>query len=731
MRYPLIRQQAGVTVTVPTLNGGINLNDDLSTINDNQLTNADNVWWYRNALRTRPGLKNTQYGSLDISRLGDSYAIDRFVACGAISERESLVVKQNEFGGICGYSLQADGGLTPLGKTDIVPISFEQPPCYGVKWSGNSEGKYYFFLRSGQVLEQGPKTTDGTERELVEAKPYVPLVLVNGKGAATEGELSSKPEGDVYEGYNMLTGQYRCTYSTNGKWFYFRLPSGEVISELKAEITLFNRDDGTLRTISCTLNAENRYFADAEVKIKEVGEDFESVYPKEAHARVRVDCEPKTGRIRVDCVGFDDGGEIRGQGIAPTPVPTVNSNNLAIIVTDNGREAYTKRHDICQMSKCTWFGGDRSGLAGGTRLFVTGNTAHPNLVHWSDVNNPLYFPENNYAYVGDSSEAVTGFGKQGDILVIFKEHEIYYAQYVAGSDSDYEYATKSGVDITTYMAKFPLTPLHSTIGCDCPGSIRLVNNRLVWADSSGRVYMLPTVNQYNERNVREISPNIQAALREHSKEVLRAATAGEYNGYYILLVEDKLYLLDTQNSAFVSFNYYSKENDAQRALPWYIWTLDPALSEFDKGCWAAMVSDGDNLSLLRQPLSKDERDWKVFGVEGDTDEGAPIRCHFTTKLFDFGRKDLRKAIRQLYIGLSDSPESSVRVSYITDDYSAEDVYTLEGNGDHAEGHPGYMRTHRLTPGINRVRLFAVRCDSDGTMAVDGIQIKTKPQGVVR
>ena len=31
----------------------------------------------------------------------------------------------------------------------------------------------------------------------------------------------------------------------------------------------------------------------------------------------------------------------------------------------------------------------------GTRLFVTGNKDKPHLVHWSEVNNPLYFTKDN------------------------------------------------------------------------------------------------------------------------------------------------------------------------------------------------------------------------------------------------------------------------------------------------------------------------------------------------
>lgn len=79
----------------------------------------------------------------------------------------------------------------------------------------------------------------------------------------------------------------------------------------------------------------------------------------------------------------------------------MRSNNLTVTAwkTNAG-----DREKICRMVQNTWFGGDRSGVAGGTRLFVCGNPEHPNLMHWSDVNNPLYFPENNYAYIGGGDQ---------------------------------------------------------------------------------------------------------------------------------------------------------------------------------------------------------------------------------------------------------------------------------------------------------------------------------------
>ena len=216
----------------------------------------------------------------------------------------------------------------------------------------------------------------------------------------------------------------------------------------------------------------------------------------------------------------------------------------------------------------------------------------------------------------------------------------------------------------------------------------------------------------------------------YTADELKAAVATEYKGHYMLILPDgTAYLLDVGNSAFQSYAYYASEKKANRALPWYIWKLDDGADE-----WVTVVGDGERLCLLKQPIYMPVyggQEWTLYALDGDTDDGEPIACSFTTKLFDFGRRDVKKAITHLYLGVADSPTNTVRVSYITDVYTAEDAYIIEGSGDHNEREPGYMRTHRLTPNVHRVRLFGVRCDSEGAMAVDGIQIKMKPQGVVR
>ena len=73
--------------------------------------------------------------------------------------------------------------------------------------------------------------------------------------------------------------------------------------------------------------------------------------------------------------------------------------------------------DVCANTQSIWYGGSTGGISGGSFLFMAG--AEPNKLIWSDVDNPLYFPENNYLRVGSDSEKITKLAKMGNNLVIF------------------------------------------------------------------------------------------------------------------------------------------------------------------------------------------------------------------------------------------------------------------------------------------------------------------------
>ena len=707
MKYPSMNRGSKYRVEVPQLSGGTNMADAVQRVEDNQLTDSLNVWWHDNVLQTRPGLQKT--GEI----FGTTWTK---TVVQVLNEQETFLIHWN--GGNGSWSFRAEllstrdnPSYTNRG-TGTVHITTSAPNALLVRAPKGADTDWYAILPD-QVLQHTLTEGDpGAEEWTTVTDYYIPTVLVNGKGnRVSNGSLT----GTLYEGYNLLTPRFKAKFTSDGDTNnsvnsymgsnQFRLPCKVDTSQPASIEIVFTEHT---YTISLPADAGSKYL---------VG----SVQIDGKYIGGTLDAYPITF---LDALLYEDGTlEFSGtrknsQGGYSTLVDGIPAraaaNNITVTATAAGITAADHRK-IGSMTRCCWFGGDRSGLAGGTRLFVCGNPEEPNLICWSDVNKPLYFPENNYAYVGDTSQPVTGFGKQGDLLMIFKESELYAAQYVAGTNYSAEDVENGKiVDVAAAAAQFPLTPIHPTIGCDCPDTIRLVNNRLCWADSSGYVYMLPTVNQYNERVVREISDNIRRALMTHTKEEWRNARACEYGGHYLLAVGRRAYLLETNNSSYASYTYYAKETAAQRLLPWYIWEFPAATF--------AIAGDRERVRLIQGGYA--------YTLAGDTDDGSAIHSRFETKLFDFGKRQAGKGIHQLYITVADAG-CTARVSYITEDYTAEDAYLIEAEETETPYSAGYFRPFRLSPNLHRVREFGIRCESDGKMAVAGLSIDYTIQGVVR
>ncbi len=697
MKYIPMNRRGLTTVKLPSLNGGVNLYDIPTEAADNQLTACENVWWYKGALRTRPGVKATPIPHMrhDIEQM--------------INEREMLVVATlNAYLQVSHIHLQ--NGRTNLGPADSGnAFAGGAKTLLGYRVPSNSNDEWNFLLDNGKIIQGGANETAG----LKEAEPYIPTVLINGYGSAQKP--TADVSADIYEDYNMLTRAYTCLYTTDGESQYWPLPEKNLgVSEdgtKLAHVELTMEGGGITATYKVDLPADGTAVYQ-NVRASELGvsdTEYQSL-------RIMFSIDPVNGYLITRVLGLQkpQGSEIPVE-VGIGQLPRVTNNNLKVTVW-RAAEHDKNRDTICKMTRCTWYGGSRSGLAGGSRLFVCGNPDEPNLLHWSGIQHPLYFPEHNYARVGNGNEAITAFGKQGELLILFKEHQMYAVQYVAGDEDDYDYAQENGVPITTYMAMFPVTPLHDSIGCDCPDTVRLVNNRLVWANSNGHVYMLTATNQFSERNVRDISRNIAEDMAAQG-EALKTAVSGEYEGYYMLAVGQRVYLLDTQNSAFASFNYYSSEDTARKALPWYIWQLPINVR--------GMISDGHRVLML-----PDGNDY-LYEFGGDTDDGNPIPAHFATKMFDFGMKDRTKSVGQIYIGAHVVPEGSVALTYLSEKGNRRDPYEIDGGELAAMGNEGGLRSMRLTPHTHLIQTFGIRVDATAAMAVDGITIKVKQQGVVR
>lgn len=721
MRIPKMPKSNQYRVSVPALNGGVNLNDAPNLVEDNQLTAVLNMWWKDQALRTRAGLATTVERSFHIqtSGMGDSltYKVYPPVRVYRDGKPEDYVCCSCEFETSRAnhvfhfYRFNESGSATHVSSLTFLDYEDGDPYATGMfMFAANPTedgiGLYAVF-NSGDIYSMNKNF----ELQKIEKSAfYAPLVVVNAVGVDDTG---SPPvvSGTQFEGYNLLSGAFRTAFTTDGKAHEFKLPLDNLtLNNGESPAVEYTGTDGTVTRWESFSNTMLYAQASAEIG----GET------------VTVKLYRQSGIIE-----FSTGAD------TPYPLPGSISNNLIVTAWKTDPEATKK---ISNMQFATWFGGDRSGINGGTRLFASGNPDHPNLVHWSDINNPLYFPENNYAYIGESSQKVTGFGKQTDILVIFKEHEIYSAEYVSGNTyTAQDVIDGKVVDVTANAAVFPITPINSGIGCDCPNTIQLCNNRLIWATSDGAVYGLMAANQASERNVRKLSAMIESRLKAEDRYLLKSALSCDVDGHYMLFVWNRVYLLDYMDGVFQYYATYSDERKAQRNMSWYCW-------EFPKECTpAAVMPKGDRLSafcIRNYPYTDSSGMPKkaLFGaaylLDGERDcvfhpsgpafetgefdisvEDREIQSCFQTKVFDFGSQERKKKIHRLHMNMADTSNARITVSYVTEKGTMDDVYELSMSGT------GAMVGRMLTPGVSRVCRFGVLVSSAGAIGVDGLVIR--------
>lgn len=687
-------------VTVPKLDGGVNTNEALNLVADNQLTDGNNVWFKDGALRTRPGLwtgENETTG-LYMHKSGNEGSVVSMHPTDYgtyVAEYSEVYNSPNGYSNASFGVMNNNGEFASLGFGHIKSsIGTPNPPHFSFMFASTNSTVSTALSQYGALLFISNDKIYGANNGMADNltdKYYVPLVLVNGYPSVDLTNLSVN--GTFFEGFNLLTPKFKCTYTSDNNGIYYALPYKGIDN---AEIKV-SRIQTTGAVVNYTIPA---------------GANASSVQSG-TYANIN-----------------RAGGYFWFGNSSNTPVKLVEDgirNNITI------EASYSQKHDaslICGMTINTWFGGDRSGLNGGTRLFVSGNPQHPNLVNWSDVNNPLYFPENNSACLGSDSQKVTGFGKQSDMLVIFKERETYYTNYVAGLSYTAEDVMSGRVtDVTTNAAVFPITPINANIGCDVPNTVQLCANKLVWMNSDGKVYTLVSTNQWSERNIRELGQNISAKISEHDVYDRRGASAADYDGHYYLLIGNRVYVMDYEDGSFQYYAGYQNDKKVQRGIAWYVWDVS-----LDNVTWHRIVGNvgnailcgkqtiGDSTYLINY-VFKGSVDYNV-NLSAETAETKPIPCMVQSKVFDFGSPERIKDVQNMYIGIgSDAGEYGIRTTYLTNYGEIPDAYEIvQDVGAAGNRSADYVKERWITPSLKRITRFGVRFESNGSMAVDNLVI---------
>lgn len=709
MHFKRMGRKGDHRLNIPLLSGGINADTDPTLIADNELVSCVNMELRDGALRTRKALRTDE---------SEFSAIDTDNA--TITDRISSVCREPiEMDGvkyavaISSVSVKPAGGnITAKRYIDLVPLTANgQPIRYEMPTPGVTLGSvavapcdasryhtpFLVYCNNDVYRKEGDGFAPVPDEEL-----YAPLVMINGKSAVyRNADETYTANGVMYEGFNVLTPRYRARFTSAV---------------------------GNLENCSEAFVMPTYLDASGDVTMEITTSDGITAV---------------TMRVDGEAVALDIGDGISRTAKATDQAVIVNAPLPASVVSDNVTVTATAhitdshRGSVAGATIAAWFGGTQN-RNGGTRLFLTGFDKSVGgmgaCMMWSDVDNPLYFPQNNYMHVGDLSQRITALAKQEDMLVVFKEREMYYTRYVEGSVDAENVLNGTNVDVTVSAAYFPLTQLSPVVGCNVPATVTLCRDRLVWMNDDGRVYTLRTANAYSERNVREIGGKIRNRLLAVSnREDRKKACAMDVEGRYHLLIGRKAFVFDYAASGFVNQSSYRSDKRAADNIAWFEHHYDALPNEpLSRDTPAALVSDGGDEAVLivtrhllprvycrsRWYFEEEENDSRIAEDDVTVIE-EPIESSFVTKSYSFGNAAVEKRVKALFMNV-DTDHACLQMT--ADGREDHAVRRLRGDGE---------RMQLILPGVKRCQTLGFTLEARTPVAVKSLQLHYQNLDVIR
>ena len=545
---PKINRNKEKSFNVNNFSSGVNLRDGILNCLDTQFTEAKNVWYKNGILKTRPGFKPIDFENFEDDIIFDVFAsVKNYPNITYVQDGEtyflSVIVCRNRLN----FRFYSDKKYIPVCEieghldSNLAFNVFQHGPdiyCFCEGYYQNEETPYYIFKIYNQ--NGGWNYTRITDDDI-----YIPTVLINGisdnSGTATLEKLIARGA-EYYEDYNILSNKYKMLFSTAEK---HELPDkdGNVTSDYMSYGLIYSSANFVGQTVTAKITDYYGYTYIHKVTIKS-----NSGYQYEENP-------PNDGKVMAVngsyVMFFKSGSDV----LASVPRTEYVHNNLEI-TAPRKRNAEECR-EVLNCTLAEWYGGESDKVNSGAYLFFGGNIDQnkTTVLCRSGADNPLYFPVNSKTYIGGKNGSITALAKQSNYLIVFKENEIHSVEYKGSGQN----------------ASFSIKRLHSYIGCDCPNTVKLCRNRLVWLTSGGKVYTMYSSNKYNERLIFNVSQMVEKKLSSHSQSALKKAYAADFQGNYVLQVENIFYLMQYDSYGYVNASRYIKSEDVQLYIPWWIW----------------------------------------------------------------------------------------------------------------------------------------------------------------
>ena len=289
-------------------------------------------------------------------------------------------------------------------------------------------------------------------------------------------------------------------------------------------------------------------------------------------------------------------------------------------------------------------------------VVMAGSVSQPNAYYWSGNSNlkmdASYFPLEQVQLAGSTEERITGFGKQQDNLIIFKE----------GSVGKTTLGTQTIND--RIFIDLPYVPINASIGCSLPWSIQLVENNLVFANRSG-VYMLLDTTAANENNIVSLSRKLGELY-----STIKPSPHGE--GGSLTGLTDEVSSEDAVCSCDDGTRYYLTGNGKT-----FCW--DYELSSYKDPSWFYLTNT-NAVALIREAgeIYHIDGQGRLSGLHNEyNDYGEPIERVFRFPTMNFSSYDCRKNVNSVLLTLGAYEVENTSLLYLTDYETRQDLTNLQ------------------------------------------------------
>lgn len=404
---------------------------------------------------------------------------------------------------------------------------------------------------------------------------------------------------------------------------------------------------------------------------------------------------PAAGKFYYDSV---NGKVVFGTAPPVTNPPTNNTVKITYSLANP-----TAMNNIMDCPYAAVYGG-----TGSLCIVMGGSTTQPNAYFWNGNNvamDATYWPMTQYQLAGDSSDPITGFGKQQSYLVIFKKRTVgrtmISTQYVSAGDFTLGVANNSG----RLTIDLPYIQINDKIGCDLPWSIQLIENNLVWANTEQGVHILKDSSSAYENNIVTISRKVNGSTTKAGLlDYLRTAdpelvcSCDDTRKYWIV-ADGKAWLWD------YSLSDYKNPS-------WFYFTNINAV--------AFIVKEEEVYHIdTRGRVTHFERTFADYGSDEANAKAIDKAYQFATQYF--GTYDDLKNVNSIIIAMRSDTNGTTTLQYITDYERRYDLTDLKVRhwllsprnlSYRSLAGRGFAEVFRRRPMCRRVRHYTMRLENN-------------------